>query len=48
MEGNFDISLCGYKEYYENSGLSRNAEDYIVQPYIDGCYDANKIKELVT
>ena len=28
--------------------LLRKAEDYIVQPYIDGCYDANKIKELVT
>ena len=48
LEGNFDISLCGYKEFYENTGKSKNADDYIVQPYIDGCYDSNKIRELIT
>lgn len=48
MCGNFDISLCGYNEYYENSGRIKPAEDSLWHPYVDGCYDGNKIKELIT
>lgn len=47
MEGDFDISLCGYKEFYENTGRTKNADDFIVQPYIDGCYDSDKLRELI-
>lgn len=48
MCGNFDISLCGYNEYYDNTGRIRPAEDSLWYPYIDGCYDRDKIKELIT
>lgn len=48
MCGNFDISLCGYNEYYENSGRIKPAEDSLWHPYLDGCYDREKIRELIT
>lgn len=48
MCGNFDISLCGYNEYYENSGKIKPAEDSLWYPYLDGCYDGEKIDELIT
>ena len=48
MCGNFDISLCGYNEYYENSGKIKPAEDSPWYPYLDGCYDSGKIAELIT
>ncbi len=48
MCGSFDISLCGYNEYYENSGTVKPAEDSLWYPYLDGCYDSDKIKELIT
>lgn len=48
MCGNFDISLCGYNEYYENSGRIKPAEDSLWYPYLDGCYDSEKIDELIT
>lgn len=47
MVGCFDISLCGYNEYYENSGKIKPAEDILGEPYIYGCYDKDKIEELV-
>lgn len=48
MCGSFDISLCGYNEYYENTGKIKPAEDALWYPYLDGCYDGDKIKELIT
>lgn len=48
MCGNFDISLCGYNEYYENTGKIKPAEDALWYPYLDGCYDSDKINELIT
>lgn len=48
MEGNFDISLCGYNEYYENTGKIKKADDSLWYPYIEGCYDSDKINELIT
>ena len=47
LEGSFDISLCGYNEYYEDSGKIVPAPDALWEPYISGCYDANKIQELI-
>ena len=46
--GNFDISLCGYNEYYENTGKVKPAEDSLWYPYLDGCYDEQKIMGLIT
>lgn len=48
MCGNFDISLCGYNEYYENTGKTSPADDSLWYPYLDGCYDSDKIIELIT
>ena len=48
MCGNFDISLCGYNEYYENTGKIKPAADSLWYPYLDGCYDEEKINELIT
>lgn len=48
MCGNFDISLCGYNEYYENTGKVKPADDSLWYPYLDGCYDGDKINELIT
>lgn len=48
MCGNFDISLCGYNEYYEKTGKIKPADDSLWYPYLDGCYDSNKINELIT
>ena len=48
MCGNFDISLCGYNEYYENSGRIKPAEDSLWYPFLDGCYDSDKIDDLIT
>lgn len=48
MCGNYDISLCGYNEYYENTGKIKPADDSLWHPYIEGCYDSDKINELIT
>lgn len=48
MSGSYDISLCGYNEYYESSGRIRQAEDYLCYPYLDGCFDPIKVHELIT
>lgn len=48
MCGNFDISLCGYNEYYESSGEIKPAEDSLWHPYLEGCYDRGKIGDLIT
>jgi len=48
MCGSFDISLCGYNEYYENTGKIKPADDSLWYPYLDGCYDSEKIHELIT
>lgn len=48
MSGSYDISLCGYNEYYENSGKIKPADDSLWYPYLDGCFDRNKIIELIT
>ena len=48
LEGSFDISLCGYNEYYENTGKVKKADDSLWYPYLAGCYDSDKIHELIT
>lgn len=48
LEGSFDISLCGYNEYYERTGKIKKADDSLWYPYVGGCYNSNKIQELIT
>lgn len=47
MIGNYDISYCGYKEYYENTGETKEAIDVLGWPYDRGVSDEKKIQELV-
>lgn len=46
MNGNYDISYCGYKEYYENTGETQAAVDVLGWPYDRGTCDQQKIWEL--
>lgn len=48
MSGSYDISYCGYKEYYENNGLTMEAPDTLGWPYNVGCNDPRRIHELIT
>lgn len=48
MVGTYDISYCGYKEYYENNGQTKEAPDTLGWPYNAGCNDPRKIQELIT
>ena len=47
IAGNYDISYCGYNEYYENTGEIRPAEDYFNDIYSNGTCDQNRIWELI-
>ncbi len=45
--GSYDISFCGYNEYYEDTQNMRQAEDTILWPYCLGTADKNIINELI-
>lgn len=47
MTGSYDISYCGYNEYYENTKEIRRVEDTLDIPYCDGTSDPGKIMDLV-
>lgn len=47
MVGNYDISYCGYKEYYENTGEIKDVVDVLGWPYNRGTSDQKKIQELI-
>lgn len=47
MSGSYDISYCGYKEYYENNGETKEAIDVLGWPYNKGTSDIHKIQELI-
>lgn len=47
MTGSYDISYCGYNEYYENTGETRRAQDTLGEPYISGTSDRRAIQELI-
>ena len=48
MTGSYDISYCGYKEYYENTGMTMEAPDTLGAPYNTGCAEPRRIQELIT
>lgn len=47
MVGNYDISYCGHKEYYESNGKSAAVGDLLGEPYCDGITDVRRIQELI-
>ena len=47
MNGSYDISYCGYNEFYENTQKSKRVEDTLGWPYCDGTYNPKLIWELV-
>lgn len=47
MTGSYDISICGYNEYYENTKETKRVEDSLGEPYCNGTSDINKIWELI-
>lgn len=47
MQGDYDISYCGHKEYYESTGDSAEATDLVGWPYTDGVTDTSLIRQLI-
>lgn len=47
LEGTYEIAYCGYREYYENTGLSAEVPDALSYPYNEGTSDPAKIDELI-
>lgn len=47
MTGSYDVSYCGYNEYYENTKETKRVEDVLGFPYCDGSTDQRKIWELI-
>lgn len=47
MTSSYDISYCGYNEYYENTQKTKRVEDALGWPYCDGTDDAARIRELI-
>lgn len=47
MTGSYDISYCGYNEYYENTKLIKRVEDALGKPYVDGTADECRIRDLI-
>lgn len=45
--GNYDISYCGYKEYYENNGQTKIPVDVLGWPYNMGTTDIRSIQALI-
>lgn len=47
MTGSYDVSYCGYNEYYENTKKTNRVEDVLGRPYCDGTTDQRKIWDLI-
>ena len=47
MIGSYEISYCGYNEYYENTKQIRPVEDQIGFPWCEGVHDQKKIWDLI-
>ena len=46
MEGSYEISYAGYREYYEDSGKTCCVDDLTGPPYCDGVTDSDQIHSL--
>ena len=47
MVGSYEISYCGYKELYEESGLTQEIEDVLGEPYCSGTSVPEEIYPLI-
>lgn len=47
MLGSYDVSYCGYNEYYEDTKTTKKVKDALGWPYCDGTTDQRKIWELI-
>lgn len=47
LAGNYDVSYCGYREFYETTGQSKPAIDAIFEPYSSGISDPNQVRDLI-
>ena len=47
MTGSYDVSYCGYNEFYEDTKTTKQVDDPLDWPYCDGCVDENRIRELM-
>ena len=47
MTGSYDISYCGYNEYYEDTKKTRRVDDVLSWPYCDGTSDPKRIRDLI-
>lgn len=47
MVGNYEVSYCGYRELYEETGKTRDIPDLLSSPYKDGTVDPNEIQPLM-
>lgn len=48
LVGNYEISYCGYNEYYEDTKTSCEVSDMLGEPYCNGTSDPVKINELIS
>ena len=46
MEGSYEISYSGYREYYENTGKTHDVDDLTGAPYCDGVTDPALVQPL--
>ena len=47
LTGSYEISYCGYIEYYENTGEFREVKDNLGWPYCNGCYNPKECIMLI-
>ena len=47
MKGNYDISFCGYREYYESSGEVSELPDMLCEPYLSGTQNRDDILRMI-
>lgn len=45
--GSYEISYCGYNEYYENNGEIKRVNDALGHPYNEGVTDPDIIQDLI-
>ncbi|CCY10576.1 glycosyltransferase group 2 family [Clostridium sp. CAG:81] len=48
MTGSYDISYCGYNEYYEDTKTQKRVDDALGVPYCDGTTNTQEILNLIT
>lgn len=47
MVGSYDLSYCGYKEFYENNGQTKEIPDSLSYPYNFGSINPREIQALI-